>query len=121
MSDPIVRWLVETSMRVSLVAGAIALILASLRVRSSAARHAAWTPVLGAMLLMLVLPYSVADFAISIPLLPLSSPAVFAPRVASRAAPGPTPRMVEHPGSAPVFAPPSARVPGETSTAQERW
>lgn len=46
----------SSSLRAIIVAAAVAIILAVLRVRSGAVRHAAWTAVLAAMLLMPVLP-----------------------------------------------------------------
>lgn len=54
----------DSSLRVSLVAAIVALILIIMRVRSSSVRHAAWTAVLCAMLLMPVLPYCVPSFMI---------------------------------------------------------
>lgn len=56
--------LIDSSLRVSLVAAIVALILIIMRVRSSSVRHAAWTAVLCAMLLMPVLPYCVPSFTI---------------------------------------------------------
>ena len=53
---PLLRVLLEASVRVSLVAGAVGLVLLVARVRSSSVRHAAWAAVLCAMLLMPVLP-----------------------------------------------------------------
>ena len=48
----ILRILAEASLRMSLVAGFVGVILVALRVRASALRHDAWRAVLGAMLLM---------------------------------------------------------------------
>ena len=119
MNDLIVRALLETSVRVLLLAGAVALILAALRVRASGTRHAAWTAVLVAMLLMPVLPYSVARLAISLPSLPRVGEAPSAPQVDSRPVPAPAARVVEEPGTTPRFAPAPAEVAAETSPAQE--
>jgi hypothetical protein len=119
MSDLIVRALVETSLRVLLLAGAVALILAALRVRASGARHAAWTAVLCAMLLMPVLPYPVARLAITIPSLPPAALETFAPRMISRAVPAPARLVVEGPGKAPRFAPAPASAPAESFPARE--
>ena len=55
-----------SSVRAAFVAAAVALVLAALRVRSGGVRHAAWTAVLAAMLLMPILPRIVP--AIAIPL-----------------------------------------------------
>jgi hypothetical protein len=98
------RVFLDSSLRVSLVAVAIACMLCVLRVRSSGLRHAAWTAVLLTMLLMPVLPYCLP----SIPMptsqttrisgveTPFSPETLLAPRraedgvaaVASRPAPG---------------------------------
>ena len=59
--------ILDSSLRVSLVAVIVAVILVTLRVRSSGVRHAAWTAVLCAMLLMPVLPYCVPSIAIPVP------------------------------------------------------
>jgi len=59
--------ILDSSLRVSLVAVIVAVILVALRVRSSGVRHAAWTAVLCAMLLMPVLPYCVPSIAIPVP------------------------------------------------------
>ena len=67
MSDTILHALADSSLRVSLVAAFVALILAALRARSSGARHAAWRAVLGAMLLMPILPYCVPSFTFPLP------------------------------------------------------
>lgn len=64
--------LVEASIRATLVAGVIGLVLAALRVRASGVRHAAWTAVLGAMLLMPVLP-------LWVPAIPIAMPSVTSP------------------------------------------
>lgn len=55
----IARVLVEASLRVCLVALAVAAVLKFARIESSAVRHAAWTSVVVAMLLMPFLPYVV--------------------------------------------------------------
>ncbi|HSC29654.1 MAG TPA: hypothetical protein VLD67_20425 [Vicinamibacterales bacterium] len=63
---------VEASVRATFVAAIVSMILMAARVRSSSVLHAAWTAVLGAMLLMPVLPRSAA--AVSVPVtLPASS------------------------------------------------
>ena len=55
--NAILYQLLDASFRVSVFAAMVALILAVARVRSNSVRHAAWTTVLLAMLLMPVLPY----------------------------------------------------------------
>lgn len=57
----------DSSLRVTLVAASVALILVAIRVRSSGVRHAAWTAVLCAMLLMPVLPYCVPPISLAVP------------------------------------------------------
>lgn len=65
----------SSSLRIVVVAGVVAMLLAALRVRSGGVRHAAWTAVLAAMLLMPILPRVVP--AIAIPLgLPQAGDAV---------------------------------------------
>ena len=64
--------LVEASVRAALVAGVIGLVLAVLRVRAGGVRHRAWTAVLGAMLLMPVLPSW-------LPAIPIAMPVVTSP------------------------------------------
>ncbi len=60
--------IVDSSLRVTLVAALVALILLLVRVRSSAVRHAAWTAVLCAMLLMPILPYCIPAITIPVPM-----------------------------------------------------
>jgi ABC-type amino acid transport substrate-binding protein len=59
--------LIETSFRAAIIAGIIALILFTVRVRSSRAIHAVWTTVLLAMMLMPILPHVMPSISISIP------------------------------------------------------
>jgi hypothetical protein len=58
--------LLDSSLRISLISGVIALMLVIVRVRSGSVRHAAWTAVLCAMLLMPVLPYCLPTIAIPV-------------------------------------------------------
>ena len=58
--------LLDSSLRIALIAGVIALILLIIRVRDGSVRHAAWTAVLCAMLLMPVLPYCLPTIAIPV-------------------------------------------------------
>ena len=58
--------LLDSSLRISLVAGVIGLILLIVRVRAGGVRHAAWTAVLCAMLLMPVLPYCLPTIAVPV-------------------------------------------------------
>src|ERR1700680_4167382 len=67
MSGTFLGVLADTSIRASVAACLVAGALAALRVRASAVRHASWTAVLFAMLLMPVLTYCVP--AIAIPLI----------------------------------------------------
>ena len=59
--------LLGASLRVAAFAGMVALILAAARVRSNSVRHAAWTMVLLAMLLMPILPYVLPFIRIAFP------------------------------------------------------
>jgi hypothetical protein len=73
------RVLAESSIRSVVVAALIAALLAALRIRAGGVRHAAWAAVLGAMLLLPVLPRCVP--AIDVPLgfaepLPEAAPAL---------------------------------------------
>jgi beta-lactamase regulating signal transducer with metallopeptidase domain len=63
---------VEASVRAALVAVVVGLVLTVLRVRAGGVRHASWTAVLGAMLLMPVLPSW-------LPAIPIAVPAVTLP------------------------------------------
>src|SRR5436190_3032414 len=74
MSAILLRLLADASLRVSVVSLLVAAILGALRVRSSRVRHASWTAVLCAMLLMPLLPYGVPAIAI-----PVSLPRALAP------------------------------------------
>src|SRR5207249_4990615 len=85
-SDTLVRILVGASLRVSLVAVAVGVILVALRARAPGLRHGAWTAVLVAMLLMPILPYCVAPISI-----PLSLPARRAAVPADPTTPPPVP------------------------------
>jgi len=67
MRDILLRALADSSLRVSFVAALIALALAALRVRASGARHATWSAVLGAMLLMPILPYCIPSIPFPVP------------------------------------------------------
>ncbi len=66
MTATLVRMLLETSLRAGLLAAAVGLILGVGRIRSSAVRHAAWTAVLFAMVLMPVLPSVVPPIPMSV-------------------------------------------------------
>jgi beta-lactamase regulating signal transducer with metallopeptidase domain len=65
--DAIFAMILDSSLRVALIALVVALVLALARARSGAVRHAAWTAVLCAMLLMPVLPYCLPSIVITIP------------------------------------------------------
>ena len=74
MSGAFLRMLADTSIRAPVAAVLVAGALAALRVRAGAVRHASWTAVLFAMLLMPVLPYCVPavapPFSLAVPSLP---------------------------------------------------
>jgi ABC-type amino acid transport substrate-binding protein len=65
-NETLFRILLETSFRVAIIAAIVALILFTVRVRSSRALHAAWTTVLLAMMLMPVLPYVMPPISIPV-------------------------------------------------------
>jgi len=66
-NETLYRVLIDTSLRAAVIAAIVALILLTLRVRSSSVRHAAWATVLLAMLLLPVLPYLIPSIPISVP------------------------------------------------------
>ena len=59
--------LLDASLRICLIAAIVGLILAAMRVGSNSTRHAAWTAVLYAMLLMPVLPSLVPSISVPVP------------------------------------------------------
>ena len=67
-NETLYRVLLDTSFRAVIFAAIVALILSIARVRSSGLRHAAWTTVLLAMLLMPLLLYLIPSIPIAIPI-----------------------------------------------------
>ena len=67
MSDLLLDSAVDSSIRVTALAAAVALVLALFRIRSSRTRHAAWTAVMMAMLLMPLLVSTVPGVPVSVP------------------------------------------------------
>jgi len=67
MNDPLIVMLLDASVRSAAAVALIALVLAALRVRSSALRHAAWTVTVAAMLLMPLLVMIVPAVAVPAP------------------------------------------------------
>ena len=67
MSGMVLEALADASLRAALVAVIVAAVLAALRVRAGATRHAAWTVVLVAMLLMPVLSRLVPAAGVPVP------------------------------------------------------
>ena len=61
----VLRALLDSSMRIPLIAAGIAAILWGLRIQSSAVRHATWAAVLGTMLLLPFFQYFLPAVAIS--------------------------------------------------------
>jgi beta-lactamase regulating signal transducer with metallopeptidase domain len=96
MSGTILRMLADTSIRASAAAFLVAGVLAAFRVRASGVRHASWTAVLFAMLLMPVLSYSLPTitlpFSVAVPPLPedlgLALPGASQTVQSTKAAPG---------------------------------
>jgi hypothetical protein len=120
VTDVVLRTIVESSVRVALVAGAVALLLAALRVRASASRHAAWTAVLAAMLLMPGLPYLFVRGAIQIPpLLRDDGPASSRP-VGSRALPPAAPPSSERSSAGQRGVPEVTTMPAQTVARERR-
>jgi beta-lactamase regulating signal transducer with metallopeptidase domain len=66
-TETLLRLALETSLRVTALAGLVAVVLLAARVRSSSVRHAAWVAVLVAMVLMPVLPYCVPAVGVPVP------------------------------------------------------
>ncbi len=67
MTAVLMSMALDVAVRMTLLAAAIALILALFRIRSSSTRHAAWTVVLGVMLLMPVLVRLVPSVTVPVP------------------------------------------------------
>src|SRR5206468_3873673 len=63
----LLRVLLDSSLRIALIAVAVAGILSVMRVGSGAVKHATWTAVLCAMLLMPILPHVVPAISIPVP------------------------------------------------------
>ena len=79
MSAAVLGVLADASLRAALVAALVAAAVAALRVRAGAARHAAWTVVLAAMLLMPALARLVPAVDVPMPALTRFLPAVDVP------------------------------------------
>src|ERR1039458_2714422 len=71
----------DASVRAILAACCVAAILAAVRVRSATARHAAWTAVMAAMLLMPVVPRLALPISLPATTEAISQPAAPLPRV----------------------------------------
>jgi beta-lactamase regulating signal transducer with metallopeptidase domain len=113
--------LLEASIRAAVLAVLIALVLRLARARSSSLAHAAWTSMLGAMLLMPLLPRVIPAVPAPVPLPSLASAAVLA-TLDSPGAPPPAP--VEIASARPVAvaeAEPAARRSGPTVTSSAGW
>ena len=105
MSAAVLGALADASLRAAVVAALVAAALAALRVRAGAARHAAWTVVLAAMLLMPALARLVP--AVDVPVMPTLArflPAVDVPFVPALA------RLVPAP-DVPIMPAPARLVP----------
>ena len=72
MTQALLAAVLGASIRIAVVAGLVAILLFVLRVRASSVRHGAWTMVLGAMILMPVLPLVVPPLAIDLPAPPVA-------------------------------------------------
>ena len=70
MTDVFLTGSFEAAIRITAVAGLVGVVLLVLRVRDSGVRHAAWTAVLAAMLLMPLLPALVPALPVDLPTTP---------------------------------------------------
>ena len=104
MSETALGLLVEASLRAALVASLVAAALAALRVQAGATRHAAWTIVLVAMLLMPALSRLVP--AVGVPVPPAARDIVAAAAVATPVTPIPQAERAPGPPGSPVMPPP---------------
>ncbi len=105
-SRPLVGVFLDSSLRAFLVAASVATVLRAARVRCASVRHAAWTAVLCAMMLMPVLPHCVPTIAV-----PVSVPSPTAAAVPLPEEPEPSARVSAHP------AVPSSNTASEVSQA----
>ena len=104
MSGTALGLLVEASLRAALVASLVAAALAALRVQAGATRHAAWTIVLVAMLLMPALSRLVP--AVGVPVPPAARDIVAAAAVATPVTPVPRAERAPGPPASALMAPP---------------
>ena len=104
MSQTALGLLADASLRAALVATLVAAALAALRVQAGATRHAAWTIVLVAMLLMPALSRLVPDVGVPIP--PAARGIVTAAVVATPVTPVPRAERAPAPPASALMAPP---------------
>ena len=109
MSAAALAVLADASLRAALVAGLVAAAVAALRVRAGAARHAAWTVVLAAMLLMPALARLVPAVDVPMPALARFVAAIGVPIMPAPARPVPAADVPIMP--APARPVPAADVP----------
>jgi beta-lactamase regulating signal transducer with metallopeptidase domain len=126
MNDPLIVVLLDASVRSAAAVALIALVLAALRVRSSALRHAAWTMSVAAMLLMPLLVMIVPAVAVPAPdivtlVRPLESTFPRPLRVQTEAAATSPQLSIEQPPSRVESAAPSSYSPAAKDETMLRW
>ncbi|HUP02798.1 MAG TPA: M56 family metallopeptidase [Bryobacteraceae bacterium] len=89
--NPTLLLVLEASLRAAALAAAVGSVLAAMRIRSGAIRHAAWTAVLSAMPLMFLLPRVTPP--VPVPFFEASIPATPLPALAEPSAPPPVPAV----------------------------
>jgi beta-lactamase regulating signal transducer with metallopeptidase domain len=121
--NTLLRVMLESSLRVCLLAVAVGGILVLARVRSGGVRHAAWSAVLGAMLLMPVLPYYFPTIEVPLPSHARRVEAI--PAAIESAWTKPDQPFIEPPGvsttAAPVAQSPVAAGPAATVAPRVVW
>ena len=121
--NTLLRVMLESSLRVCLLAVAVGGILLLARVRSGGVRHAAWSAVLAAMLLMPVLPYYFPTIEVPLPSHARRVEAI--PAAIESAWTEPDQPLIEPPGvstaAAPVVQSPVAAGPAATVAPRVVW
>src|SRR4051812_36720742 len=122
VADTLVRTLTEVSIRVSVLTALIALILVVTRVRAVGARHAAWTALLLAMILMPALPYALPAIEITAPVAVIDLGREAPEHLSTPDSTDQAPREAEHPVATGDEGPQSAAAsrPSEQAPAHTR-
>jgi beta-lactamase regulating signal transducer with metallopeptidase domain len=120
-------FVVDLSLRITLAAGLVGLVLALLRVRSAAARHAAWTAVLLTMVAMPILTAIVPRIPVPVPFHLRTNPGAVAVQLDEvLLPPSPrfddnTPAMVQAPPAPEVGPRQPSQLPAVSATASIDW